>query len=299
MSETIDVAAPAAAPAVAAPASAPAAAPAAPAAPAVQPTVLSSAAATPAPAPAAPGPFGSIPEKFHVKGEDGAPDLAASWAKVEEHRANLEQRLGAGDIRPKTPEDYKINVPDALKEAFKVEELAKDPKFAAFIKDAHAKGMTQSQLDFTIASWMDNVSGMVGTATQFKADACTTELKAAWGKDGQPANEAEYMGQVQKAFKAAKAYAGADFDTILKDYGNDARIVKLLAAVGKDLGEDTGTPHQAAPMADADVDALTKSKAYWDQNDPQHEIVKAKVASHYAAKFGNTPHGGGVTVGAL
>ena len=28
-------------------------------------------------------------------------------------------------------------------------------------------------------------------------------------------------------------------------------------------------------------------------------IVKAKVAQHYSAKFGNAPHGGGVTVGSL
>lgn len=232
------------------------------------------------------GPFGAIPEKFHVKAADGTPDLAASWAKVEEHRSNLEKRLGTGDIPPKTAEEYKVNVPEAMKATFKPEDVAKDPMLQAFLKDAHAAGMTQKQVDFALASWFERAPQLSGALAQQKADECTAELKQEWKTD------VEFKAHVDKAFAAGKAFAGADFEGILKDHGNDARIVRMLAKIGAELGPDGNSPNNGGSLPDADVDALTKSKAYWDKNDPQHLTVKAKVEAHYAAKFGNVPKGG-------
>jgi hypothetical protein len=41
--------------------------------------------------------------------------------------------------------------------------------------------------------------------------------------------------------------------------------------------------------SEADVQALMKSKAYWDATDPQHESTKARVAEFYARQHGTAP----------
>ncbi len=245
------------------------------------------AAAAPA-APAVPGPFGAIPEKYQVKASDGTPDLIASAAKLAEGHASLEQRMGAGDVRPKAAADYKLNLPESLKGKIDAEALSKDPKTIAWLADAHAKGMTQTQLDFTIGSMLEQVAGLTGGLKQSSADECTAELRKGW------TTEAEYQAQISKAFRAGKTYGGADFDAILKDYGNDARIVRLLANVGKDLGEDTGTPNLAAGISELDVTQLQASAAYWEPNDPLHASTKAKVTAFYEQKFRGAPRTGAV-----
>ena len=59
-------------------------------------------------APAAP----SVPDKFLVKGQDGAIDHSATALKVAtEAYSNLERRLGSGEAPPASVDGYKINVP--------------------------------------------------------------------------------------------------------------------------------------------------------------------------------------------
>lgn len=183
-------------------------------------------------------------------------------------------------------------MPEALKGALDAEAMAKDPKMQAFLKDAHAKGMSQTQLDFTVQAWAERVADMVGGATERKAADCVAELRKqdGWKSDG------EYLAQVQKAYAAGKAYGGPDFDGILKDYGNDARIVRLLANVGKEMGADGNSPHNGGTLPDSDVDALMKSPAYLNKNDPQHAIVSAKVKAHFDTKHGTGPAKGGAIV---
>lgn len=183
-------------------------------------------------------------------------------------------------------------MPEALKGSLDAEAMAKDPKMQAFLKDALGKGLTQGQLDFTVQAWAERVADMVGGAKQRSEADCVAELRT---QDGWK-TDAEYLAQVQKAFRAGKVYGGADFDGILADYGNDARIVRMLANVGKDLGPDGNTPHGGGALPDADVDVLMKSPAYLNKNDPQHAVVTAKVKAHFDAKHGTGPARGGAIV---
>ena len=230
---------PAAAPA---PPPAPAAAPAAPAA-----TVLQAAAPAsgePAAAPAAPpDPNAWIPEKFRVMGADGKTlDMEASAKKVEEHRSNLEKRLGTGDIPPKTVDEYKANVPERYADTLKAEDLAKDPMYKDFLAKAHAKGMTQGQVDLCV----DEMLARYDFKEERTAEECTATLKEVWKSD------AEFKEGQKAAYRAAKTYGGDEFDGILKDYGNDPRIIKMLASVGKELGEDTSASVNARGNTDMD-----------------------------------------------
>lgn len=235
---------------------------------------------------AAASPWGPIPEKFRVNGADGQPDLSASWAKVEEHRAHLERRLGAGDIPPKADTDYKTTVPEALKDAVKVEDLEKSERFLDFRKEMHAAGLSQKQFDQVVAKMIDyGMKQREGDAALSQQE-CIAELSKTW------ADEGERTKNLQAAYRAAQAYG--DVDRILAKHGNDPDVIRLLARVGKELGEDTPAGAGAAgASSDLEVEALQKSPAYWNANDPQHAQVKAKVAAHYATKFGSAPKASG------
>ena len=201
--------------------------------------------------------------------------------------------MGAGEAPPKTADEYKINVPASMAEKVTAEALNKDPGFKEFVGKLHAAHLSQAQVDSVVGEFLTRGDAMRLAVAQQTADATTADLRKTWATDG------EFTAGVQAAYRAGEAFAGKDaegkseFDGILKDYGNDARIVRLLANVGKELGEDKGTPGAGQGVSEQDAEALQKSKAYWNPNDPAHAATKAKVAQHYAQKFGTAPKGSG------
>lgn len=267
------------APAAAAPASAPAASPAAAPAALAAGAPAPGAAPAAAPAPAAADPvWGRIPEKFRVKNEDGSANLNASWDKVAEHRDHLERRLGAGDVPPKEAKDYATTVPEALKEAIKVEELAASPKFQEFRDTMHAAGLSQKQFDQVVGKMLDYSISLQQGQAKLSETECVTQLKTEWKDD------AAFTANIRAAYRAAETYG--DVQKVMAKYGNDPDVIRILANVGKELGEDTSAGAGVAAISDVDAEALTKSKAYWDVNDPEHASVKAKVQQHFDRKFG-------------
>lgn len=233
--------------------------------------------------PAAGSPWGVIPEKFQVKNEDGTPNLEASWSKVEEHRAHLERRLGAGDLPPKAATDYKVTVPEAYAEAINADELAKSERFVEFRDEMHKAGLSQSQFDQVVGKMIDYSMKLQQGMAALSEQECMTSLLEAYG------SEAARTTALQQAYRAAKAYG--DVDKVLAKYGNDPDVIQLLAKAGKELSEDA--PAQGATgggaLDDAAVESLQKSPAYWQQNHPDHAATKAKVDAHFRAKFGDGP----------
>lgn len=217
-----------------------------------------------------------IPEKFQVKKEDGTLDLEASSLKLAENYAQLEKRMGTGDAPPKTSEDYQVAVPEELKAHWQPEsdEILKD-----FKKDAHGAGLTQKQFDFVMGRYFQIAPQLVAGAQELTAEACTTQLRSEWKTDEQ------YKAEVGKAYKAAVGYGGADAEGIIKDHGNDPRIVRLLARVGAEMGEDTAinTGDQTNGGADA-ISALMASDAYNNPKHADHARVSAQVRKHFETK---------------
>lgn len=271
----------------AAPAAPVAAAPAAPVTPAA-PTALQAGAPAPAPAPApgaaAPGPNDWIPEKHRVMGADGTTlDLEASARKVAEAYGHAEKRIGSGDVPPKTADEYKINVPEAMAEKYKADDLAKDQMLKEFMGKAHAAGLTQKQVDMTIGEYLSRAEAMAGNVSQLDFNDCTKALKDTWK------TQEEYDKNLGAAFRAGKAYGGDDFDAILQAYGNDPRVVRMLAKVGAEMKEDTGALPGAQGQTQQSAESLSKTKAYWDKNDPAHAATVEKVRAFYESTFGTKP----------
>ncbi len=229
----------------------------------------------------------AIPEKYQVKKEDGSIDIEASSLKLAEAYGHLEKRIGTGDLPPKSADEYQIAVPEALKDKWNPKE---DPLLGEFLKDAHAAGMTQKQVDLALSRYMDIAPKLVAGASQLSAEECTTQLKAEWKTDEQ------YKAEVGKAYKAAVGYGGGDAEGIIKDYGNDPRIIRLLAKVGGEMGEDRSlTPAGGSIPGGQSVESLMASEAYTNPKHADHARVSKQVQEHFqrqaaaADKVGGAP----------
>jgi len=225
-----------------------------------------------------------IPEKYQVKKPDGTLDIEASSLKLAEAYGHLEKRVGTGDLPPKEVGDYKIKIP----EQFPDWKPADDPKLQAFLKEAHTTGMTQKQVDVLVSKYMEIAPELVQASHKMDADACAAELKTVWKTDDQ------YKSEVGKAYKAAVGYFGADADAIIKEYGNDARIVRGLAKLGNEMGEDKSVNFEGK-MGQSSIDSIMASEAYNQPKHPDHVRVSTQVRQHFeklaaiAEKAGASP----------
>jgi hypothetical protein len=229
----------------------------------------------------------AIPEKYQVKKEDGTLDVEASSLKLAEAYGHLEKRMGSGDIPPKTAEEYAIAVPDALKDTWTPKD---DPLMGEFLKDAHAAGLTQKQMDMVMGKYFEMAPALVNGSRQLSADECVTDLRSEWKTDEQ------YKTEVGKAYKAAMAYGDKDADAIIKDYGNDPRIVRFMARVGNELGEDRSLNPGGSQQGGASVESLMTSEAYNNPKHADHARVSAQVQRHFQAQADANARSGNVPV---
>lgn len=260
-------AAPVASPAPAA--TAPAAAPAAPAG-----SLMSrGAAAAPTAAPAAGDvPASPIPAKYQVKRDDGSIDEAASLAKWGDGHKNLEQRLGAGDAPPATPDDYQPALPAGLT----IDALKTDPLYSGFLKGAHARGMSNADVSFVLETYQQRLSM---AATPEVAEAA---LRKDWVTDDQMAKG------LGDSFKAVQAFTNGDAERaarLEKKFGNDPDFIWLTAQVGRELAEDTSVVGGLSGVEQLSLESMMASPAYHDKKHPEHAVTVAKVQAMYQKKF--------------
>lgn len=226
-------------------------------------------------------PLAWLPEKYRVIGEDKALNLEASARKVAEAHRALEDRMRETGLPPKTAEEYK---PEGLPETVNVDELMKDEGTKAFLKRMHAKGLTNAQvsevLSFGLAEWAPKLLGDEGQ----KSTAETMEtLKTVWTDDS------AMQENLRHSWKASEALArkvGTSMDEITRRYGNDPLFIRMMAAIGPEIGEDGNVNAGAATSTEAEtIRELELSEAYRNPKHPQHESVSTKVRAYYQRRY--------------
>lgn len=220
-----------------------------------------------------------IPEKFHVKKDDGSLDIEASARKLSDSYTNLERQRGNVEAPPATADQYTVNAPDQFKEVFQSD----DPVLKGFLAKAHESGMSQKQVDAALGQFFEFIPQLQQGNAAVSAEEATTALRAVW-KD-----EAEFKSNISGAFKAVSAYADpADVNELVQKYGNDPKFIKLLANVSREMKEDrpvnagTGTTQSE----DDAVTEMMNSEAYKNPRHADHAKVSQQIKSHFEKKFG-------------
>lgn len=261
--------------------------PAAP--PAPTGTLLDTAPATP-PAGSADGdPTAWLPEKFRVVDAEGKLDEAASSRKLAESYKALEAHKGPLPQVPATPDDYKLEPPKDAEgkplEGVDFEAFVADPLFKTFAADAHAKGISNEQLQFVVEKYLKLAPELMQADAAITADEARAELGKIW-KDDQ-ALAANLVGA-----KRAILGFGAEADDVpgarsrlMEKFGNDPDFLAFAAQVATEMSEDRVPPGMNVG-GDQDVESLQKSEAYWNPQHPDHASTKSKVEAFYARKYG-------------
>lgn len=245
----------------------------------------------------APAPTGSvlgnaatdyIPEKYRTTKEDGSLDLEASSRKLAESYKHLETRLGSGDAPPKTFEEY---APKIEAEGFNWDEFKADESTQSFLKGAHAKGMTNAQVEYAISEYLKAAPGLVEGGAQLTAQDCTATLKAVW------TDEAAMKTNVTASYRAAEAFASeagkpGNFQALMSKYGNDPDFIAFTANIGKELKEDTAI-NGGSVTNDGDFKVKTSELRQQLQDLPAHDPKRPGIQAQLDALYNQryTPSG--------
>ena len=208
----------------------------------------------------------TIPDKFKVTTEDGTVDYKATLAKMNESYTGLEKRVGTGDLPPKTEDEYTTE-----REGFSFDEFKQDEGNKAFLKSAHAHGITNKQMDFLLSEYESRAVDLVSTSSALDTDTTVEALQSEWGKD--------YESNIFNAVKAAKA-CGISEDQISDPLiGNNVAFIKMAAYFGSQLNEDK--PISNGSVVSTDIQSLMRSEAFFNVKHPDHKSVKAQIDSYY------------------
>lgn len=213
----------------------------------------------------------NVPEKYHVKKEDGSFDVEAMLRKADEARSALEKRMGSGGIRPKDPAEYKMpDMPEALKDV-KLET-------ADFAKKAHDLGLSQEQYAGVMAEYLNLLPNLVQGQAQAQSQEVVAQLNELWGESA----KANFAGAFTVANRVAEKM-GVPFSEVEAAVGNNPMALRILASFADEVSEDK-TPNAAnnALPAGFSIEAAIVSEAYTNQAHPEHKKVTDQVNAWYA-----------------
>ena len=221
-----------------------------------------------------------LPEKHRMMKEDCTVDVEATLWNGERQRATLEKRFGAGggEMRPATADEYKLDVAEHLRP---LAEAALDPEtVSAFRSEVHEQGLTQGQYNWLMEKCLTIAPKLVEGGKKFDQGKAIAELRTTWPV------EADFSKNVDRANGAMRGYGGDDAEGIFHDYGNDARIVLMMAKIGAEMGEDRAPASVGQPRGVGTVNELMRHPAYADPKHPEHERVSAQVRDFYQRSAG-------------
>lgn len=225
--------------------------------------------------------FDWIPEKHRVTKDDGSFDLEASSRKVADAHRALEQRFGSGDLPPKDATEY---APEVALEGFNWDEFKTDPEMQGFLKGAHAKGITNAQLSYILGEHYQRMVGVAQGAATLNIEACQQELGKTWAT---PEAMKAGMSGAFKTFSAFAEKAGVTLqDLEASGAANNPAVIRLLAAIAPELGEDRGVSGTGAG-GNEDITELLTNEAYTNPNHKDHKLISEKVRRHYERQYGN------------
>lgn len=181
--------------------------------------------------------FSWFPTKYMKDGEPDVQNLAKAYQ-------NLEKKLGqkVTSLAPESADEYDYT-PDGI-------EL--DPELtSAFKNEAKEAGLSTAQYEFIMKKYQDSVGRDMMTSER-----AVDMLKQSWG-------EAEFAGNLTNAQRAFDEFAPSDLssnDPAL----NHPSVLKLLARIGADLGEDSTPPRssKSAGLSQGEIEAMMMTDEY-------------------------------------
>lgn len=199
-----------------------------------------------------------VPAKFLTEGEPDFQNLAKAYQ-------NLEKKLGQKvvNLAPESADEY----------TFAPEGMELDPKLtSAFKNEAKEAGLSTSQYEFIMKKYQDTVGRMT-----LNPDTAASMLKESWG-------EAEFAGNLNNARRAFDEFAPSDL-SMDEPALNHPSVLKLLARIGADLGEDSTPPKSSkgSGLSQVEIEAMMQTPEYGQAGSETHQTVTKWFEKNYSS----------------
>ena len=203
----------------------------------------------------------------------------AAWAKS---TSELETRMRDTGLPPKTADEYKFEVPEEMKKAGVALDQTTSKAFSA---RALALGLTQKQYEGVMSEYFSSLGTMANAAVGYSRDKLNAELLAHYKVPG------DVKKNLVAAFRVVSAFGDeSEVEAAMGPMGNaPAWVYRVLAKVGKEMGEDPGVKPDEVLGGDS-LEHLMRGKAgdedapYWNPKHPQHAATVAKVTRFHQAQ---------------
>lgn len=186
--------------------------------------------------------------------------------------------------RPKTADEYQmstVKMPEGFPEMDK-------NSIAEFRKTAHSLGMTPQQVD-GLWKWY---AGSNATAFQKMQEAQVNGMKETEANLRKELGD-KYDAQLELAKKTGAYAFGDQFKAFAQKHGNDPAVIKALAKLGEQLGEDTLNSGQAHGLAktpeeaQAEIDRIMADQKHaYHVDGPEHAAAVEHVSKLYEIVYG-------------
>ncbi len=214
-----------------------------------------------------------IPEKFVVKGADGAEDWQGTALKVAQSYQHLEKRMGSGDLPPESAEGYQLE--NYLPEGYERNAEAEKPLLGKF----HELGLSNKQAQGVMSLYGEVLGNALATEKTSMESAMQRLQSEVWTKPG------EYQRNLDRSNFALSLADDALVQRITNNpqLMNNPDVIELLAFFGSEFEEDR-PPEDLTPGEIEDMESLRHSEAYLDPKHPDHKRTVEKVSAYYARK---------------
>jgi hypothetical protein len=200
-----------------------------------------------------------------------------AWAKSTQA---LETRMRDVGLPPKAADEYKFEVPKEMADlGVQLDETTNK----AFRDKALALGLTQKQYEGVMGEYFAQIGTLANQSGQFSADKAKADLLTFYKTDD------ALRANVRLAYQAFSAYADKGDMELIDQIGNIPAVVRVLAKVGKEMGEDPGISADTVLAGDS-IEHLMRGKAgdedapYWNPKHPAHASTVAKVTKYHEAQ---------------
>jgi len=183
----------------------------------------------------------------------------------EAERARFFDRIG----RPKSVEDYAIDVPADLPEALRPDETG-EGRQRRFLEHAHRAGLTRNQAQAAI-NWyyseLANEHAQTGRARGESFAEAEASLRSEWGRD--------YDRNVEYGRRAMAQFGDVEAVDRLEETLGTSQVLRMMARIGRALGE-AGTVYGGGGARSGDLKKelgdLIKSEDYWSNRQTQRRV---------------------------
>jgi len=172
-------------------------------------------------------------------------------------------------------DDYKVEV-----EGFNFDDFKAIPENQEFLERAKEAGLDNKTLNFALKEYNDIIQNVVGANAVMDAEACTAEMKQAWGANA----DANFTHAHTAANHLINNGILTADDVNNPAFGNNPLVLKMAAYLGSQLQEDT-PPSNTQQSSDEDVQSLMRSEAFLNSNHPDHQRVYAQVQKAYQKQY--------------